>query len=83
MTGQNTITVIIHSGLIKSSRGKGQKKFEMPIREDYRIEDVVRDLDIQDEKPSLLYGLNGETADDKDLLRPGDTVHLMLPISGG
>ena len=84
MTEEISITVYLHSTLVKYSSDGKKRKEKIVLEAGSTIEGLIRHLGIEEEPAEkILLGLNGRVADLTEELNQGDKVHLMMPISGG
>jgi sulfur carrier protein ThiS len=77
------VEVYLHTTLVQFSPNGENRKFSLQLSDGSTIQDLVDELRITNPAEGLLFGLNGEVADEADYLKTGDIVHIMMPISGG
>ena len=83
MSGQIEVQVFLHTTLVRFSPDGQKRKFFLRLPEGSTIGDLVEHLEVTHSPDSLLFGLNGDVADETNRLKSGDKVHVMMPISGG
>ena len=83
MSDQIEIRVYLHSSLVQFSPDGMSKKFSIKLPVESTIRELIALLEITLPLDGLLIGLNDEVADENTILRSGDSVHIMMPISGG
>jgi len=77
---------VLFFGVLKELVGRSSETIELP--EGARVEDVLRHYSLQDPRceamlPSLALALNQEYSSAHSVLRAGDEVALLPPVSGG
>ena len=77
------VSIYLHSTLIEHSPDGRTRKFSVQLPDSSTIDDLLTHLGIAHASEGMLYGLNGGVADETSQLKTGDTVHIMMPISGG
>ena len=77
------VEVYLHTTLVQFSPDGKTRRFLFNLPEESTIGDLVKRLKISHPAAGLLFGLNGQVADEETRLSPGDKVHVMMPISGG
>lgn len=83
MAGQIEVQVFLHTTLVRFSPDGQKRKFMLQLPEGSTIGDLVTHLEVTHSADILLFGLNGDVADEKSPLKSGDKVHVMMPVSGG
>lgn len=83
LPGQIEIEVYLHTTLVQFSPDGETRRFPIVLPEGSTIGALVDTLTITHPVEGLLFGLNGQVADETDHLSQGDKVHVMMPISGG
>ena len=84
MSSQITVRVYLHSTLVEYSKDGKTRKFTIKIPAGSTINDLIMELGIeQPENHLLLLALNGKVAEEDQFLSENDSLHLMMPISGG
>ena len=78
-----TITVYLHTILQKQTAEGVLRSLELSIPEGSKVEDVMARLEIRIDPDDLLITVNGQVADESQVLNPGDRVDLIPAISGG
>jgi sulfur carrier protein ThiS len=73
----------LHSTLVKySADGKTRKiKLDLPLRS--TLGDLIDSLAIDQSEQPILLAVNGKVVDTDHILEDQDSIHLMMPISGG
>jgi len=77
------VQVYLHSTLIQYSPDGVSRKLEIPIEQGSTLNNLMESLGINQSEHQLLLAVNGKIADESHLLKENDSVHLMMPISGG
>jgi len=77
------VQVFLHSTLVKFSNDGKTRKFTISIPPGSTINDLLSTLRIEQTGYHLLFAVNGKVADEEQRLNENDSVHLMMPISGG
>jgi sulfur carrier protein ThiS len=77
------IVVHLHSILQRKTPQGLQRKLEVELPEGSTIQDLVDHLEVEVAPEHLSLAVNGRVARLEQVLRDGDKVHLMVPISGG
>jgi aldehyde:ferredoxin oxidoreductase len=77
------VTVFLHSILQKRTPNGVKRRLVVELEPGNTIVDLVIKLEIDVAPEDLLLALNGRVTDLEQKLSDGDTVHLMMPISGG
>ena len=78
-----TITVYLHTILQKQTAEGVLRSLELSVPEGSKVEDVLACLDIKINPNDLLITVNGQVADESQVLFTGDRVDLIPAISGG
>lgn len=78
-----TITVYLHTILQKRTAEGVERSLELSIPVGSKVEDVLARLEIKIDPDDLLITVNGQVADESQVLNPGDRVDLIPAISGG
>ncbi len=69
-----TITVYLHTILQKQTAEGVLRSLELSIPEGSKVEDVLARLEIKIDPDDLLITVNGQVADESQVLIPGDRV---------
>ena len=77
------VKVYLHSTLIKYSPDGTSRKLQISIDAGSTLGDLMESLGIDQTEHHLLLAINGKVAEEFDKLEENDSVHLMMPISGG
>jgi len=77
------VKVYLHSTLIKYSPDGTSRKLEVSIDSGSTLLDLINSLGIDQTDHHLLLAVNGKVAEEFQTLEENDSVHLMMPISGG
>lgn len=77
------IVVHLHSILQRKTPEGLQRKLEADMPEGSTILDLIGHLDVEVDPEHLSLALNGRVARLEQVMKDGDKVHLMVPISGG
>ena len=78
-----TITVYLHTILQKKTAEGVLRSLELSVPEGSKVEDVLACLEIKIYPDDLLITVNGQVADESQVLFTGDRVDLIPAISGG
>lgn len=78
-----TITVYLHTILQKETAEGVLRSLELSVPEGSKVEDVLARLEIRINPDDLLITVNGQVADESQVLFTGDRVDLIPAISGG
>jgi len=78
-----TITVYLHTILQKQTAEGVLRSLELTVPEGSKVEDVLARLEIKIDPDDLLITVNGQVADESQVLFTGDRVDLIPAISGG
>nr|NIU55630.1 hypothetical protein [Phycisphaerae bacterium] len=73
----------LHSTLIEYSTDGKTRKFKVTLPQNSRLKDLMTNLGIDQNNQLLLLAVNGKVADEEQILKQNDSVHFMMPISGG
>jgi len=77
------ITVHLHSILQRKTPEGMLRRLEVEMPEGSTILDLIKQVEIEIDPEYLLLALNGRVARLELVMKDGDKVHLMMPISGG
>jgi sulfur carrier protein ThiS len=77
------ITVYLHTILQKQTPDGLIRSIELSIPEGSTVSEVISQLEIHIGADNLLIAVNGQMAEESQLLFPGDRVDFMPAISGG
>ncbi len=66
----------------------GKKDLQMEIEKDSKVEDVMDDIfekypDLKDMEDQLLISVNKDRTDKSEILKDGDEIAVMPPVTGG
>lgn len=77
------VQVYLHSTLIRYSPDGKTRKLQVAIDPGSTLEDLMEKLGIDQSEHQLLFAVNGKVVEEFHRLEENDSVHLMMPISGG
>ena len=83
MEEQIFVQVYLHSTLIQYSPDGVSRKLIMSLDRGSTLNDLMDTLGIDQSEHHLLLAVNGKVAEESQVLEKNDSVHLMMPISGG
>jgi sulfur carrier protein ThiS len=78
-----TITVYLHTILQKRTAEGVLRSLELTLPEGSSVDDVLTRLEIKINPDDLLITVNGQVANESQVLFTGDRVDLIPAISGG
>ena len=66
----------------------GKKDLQMEIEKDSKVEDIMDDIfekypDLKDMEDQLLISVNKDRTDKGEILKDGDEIAVMPPVTGG
>ena len=83
MEAKILVQVYLHSTLIRYSPDGRTRKLQVSIDPGSTLEDLMEKLGIDQSEHHLLFAVNGKVAEEFQRLEENDSVHFMMPISGG
>jgi len=83
MVAMILVQVYLHSTLIRYSPDGKTRKLQVAIDPGSTLEDLMEKLGIDQSEHQLLFAVNGKVVEEFQRLEENDSVHLMMPISGG
>ena len=83
MSPEIIVQVYLHSTLIEYSTDGKTRKCKVTLPQNSRLKDLMTNLGIDQNNQLLLLAVNGKVADEEQILEQNDSVHFMMPISGG
>jgi len=78
-----TVTVHLHTTLQRPTPTGPLRRFDLTLPAGSKLSDLLDRIALSSLDDSILLVVNGRQADRQDLLRQGDEVHLIPPLSGG
>ena len=83
MNSQISVKIFLHATLIKYSADGKTRKLQVSLPAGSTINDLIKKLGINQSEHNLLLSINGKVAEEKQMIMDNDSVHLMIPLSGG
>lgn len=83
MGGKILVQVYLHSTLIRYSPDGKSRKLQVSVDAGSTLQDLLVSLGVNLSDHQMLLAVNGKVVEDFQVLEENDSVHLMMPISGG
>jgi len=77
------VQVYLLSTLVKYSADGKSRKISVEVPVNSTLGDLINSLGIDQTEEQLLLAVNGKVAETDHILKDRDSVHLMMPLSGG